>query len=85
MSYYLYKKSNKFPVSVVISISCLHLRAKVLINFGCDFHVLAEITSEEMRDGGWARRGNSLSLALEGQHFVSYGCFNELLLLSLLA
>lgn len=59
MFYYLYKKSNKFPVSVVISISCLHLRAKVLISFECDFHVLAEITSEEMRDGGWAGRGNS--------------------------
>lgn len=82
MFYYLYKKSNKFPV--VISISCLHFRAKVLISFGCDFHVLAEITSEEMRDGGWAS-GNSLSLALEGQRFVSYGCFDELLLLSLLA
>lgn len=85
MFYYLYKKSNKFPVSVVISISCLHLRAKVLISFGCDFHVLAEITSEEMRDGGWAGRGNSLSLALENQRFVSYECFDELLLLSLLA
>lgn len=59
MFYYLYKKSNKFPVCVVISISCLHLRAKVLISFGCDFHVLAETTSEEMRDGGWAGSGNS--------------------------